>query len=108
MFWGGSLQRRRWLDLIGWIVWIVSVSVFLVLLVETDFLCAGWYNGKNWLATVWMVQTDWMGQGWDRGVMEGLMLAGAETGAPPLALEGQQEAGSGVWNHLSRRYKGSD
>ena len=30
---------------------------------------------------------DWMGHWWDGGGMEGLTLAGAGTGAPPLAPE---------------------
>ena len=33
------------------------------------FLFAGCYNGRNWIATVWMVQTDQMRRGWDGGGM---------------------------------------
>ena len=38
-----------------------------------------------------------VGQGWD-----GRTLAGAGTGAPPLALEGQRAMRSGSWNQFRR------
>ena len=38
-----------------------------------------------------------MGWGWDRGGMEGPVLAGAGLGAPPLALEGRREVSGGRW-----------
>ena len=44
---GGSLQRGRWI-----------ISVCSVSLKEIGFLSAGWYNGRNWLATGWMGRTD--------------------------------------------------
>ena len=49
---GGSFQRRRWI-----------VSVCSVLLGKTGFFCAGWYNGRNFLANGWMVETGQMGRG---------------------------------------------
>ena len=36
------------------------------------------------------------------------MLAGARTGAPPLALEGRRAVGSGGWNQFCRFCKGAD
>ena len=84
------------------------VLVFLGLLGETGFLCDSWYNGINWLATGCMLQTYWMGRGWDRGGMEGPALAGAGTGEPPLAIEERRAAGSGGWHKLRRCFKGAD
>ena len=60
---------------------------------------------KHWfyaLAGYWLDGADGLdgklvGQGWD-----GPTLAGAGTGAPPLALEGQRAVGSGGWHQLRR------
>ena len=53
-----------------------------------------------------MGRMDWMGRWWDGGGMEGLTLAGAGTGALPLALEGQRAMGSGGWHQLHWCCKG--
>ena len=100
---GGSLQRRRWI-----------VSVFSGFLGENGFLCAGWYIGINWLATVLMVRTDrigqrdrmgWtdqMGREWDVGGVEGPVLAGSGSGAPPLSLEVQATGiGGRQWEKMA-------
>ena len=50
---GGSLQRR-----------LCIISVCSGSLGEIGFLYAGWYNGRNWLATAGQdVQTGWDGDG---------------------------------------------
>ena len=72
------------------------VSVFSGSLGETGFLCAGWYNGRNWLATGWMGRTDRMGRGWGGSGMNGPKLAGAGSVAPTLSLEFQARV-SGRW-----------
>ena len=74
---GVSLQSRRWI-----------VSVCSSSLGEIGFLCAGWYNGRNWLATGWVVR------GWDEGEMEGPTLEGAK-GVPQLSLEVRRAGGRG-------------
>ena len=54
-FWG-SLKRR-----------CCIILVRSGLLGEIIFLCPGWYNGRNWLATGWMGRMDQMGWGWGWG-----------------------------------------
>ena len=51
---------------------------------------------------------DWMGRWWDVGGMEGPTLAGAGTGAPPLALERRRAVGSGGWQKFCRCCKDVD
>ena len=51
---------------------------------------------------------EWMGRGWDGGMMEGPALSGAVTGAPPLDLEGRRAVGSGGWKKLRWCCKGAD
>ena len=89
---GGFLQRRHWI-----------VSVSSILLIEIGFLCAGCYNGRNWIATVWMVRVDRIEWGWDGGGMEGPTLAGAE-GAPPFSLEVRRATGIGRWRQEAVYY----
>ena len=96
-FWGGSLQRRLFI-----------ISVFSGSLRETGFLYARCYNGRNLLATGWMVRTDRMGRGCDRGGVEIPMLVGDGTRAPPLALGERHATGSGGCYQLHRYCKGTE
>ena len=51
------------------------------------FARRNWILCAVWFVTGWMVQMDCMGHWWHE--VERPMLAGAGTGAPPLALLGQ-------------------
>ena len=58
-----------------------------------------------WLVFYWLDGTDVLdgtlvGRWWDVGGMEGPTLAGAGTGAPPLALERRRAVGSGGWQQF--------
>ena len=72
----------------------------------------GWIVSGNTgfyvLAGYWLDETNGMdgtlmGRGWD-----GPALAGAGTGAPPLALEGRRAVVSGGWHQLCRCCKGAE
>ena len=80
--------------------WIVSYGM--------DYISKHWPLCAGWFATGWIGRMDWMGRWWDIGGMEGLTLAGAGTGAPPLALEGQRAVESGGWHQLHRCCKGAE
>ena len=80
----GSLQRRCW------IVPVCSSSIEII-----GFLCAIWYNEKNWLATGCMGCIDRMVWGWDWGGVGVLTLADAVSIAPPFSLEVRRATGSG-------------
>ena len=81
----------------------------LGLLGETGFyalyglILAGW---DGWIG--WDGGGTGVGQGWDGSGMEGLTLAGAGTGAPPLALEGWRAMVSGGWHQLRWCCKGAE
>ena len=98
------------MDLIGWIIlyWmghIVSAGSYFI----------GWIVSGNTgfyaLAGYWMDLTErtdgldgaLVGRKWD-----GTTLAGAITGAPPLAIEGRQAVGSGGWHQFCWCYKGAE
>ena len=102
--------------IIGWIVLYYRLDHIVS---SSGSYCIGWVGSYciGWIRKHWLLCAGWLLAGWDgwtgwgvgaTGVGQtdvstrrnGSATMGSITGAPPMALEGRWEVGSGGWNQL--------